>query len=196
MRFILILLVFLASCSEVIYIEKPAQPEPDYSQDSRLKMISFSESSNFIAYPGGLMARKLNEDPDVKERCKKPKHSYIFFDDEAVIEYEPPTGDTDGSVMQSAVRLTIELHNRDNPELIWDFINVPPEVIPPDISNDPVLNVWQVALVLDSGEIVRSWQAEFDWEWTAWKSNVIAMELELYNRDNEPNAHIVWGPDA
>lgn len=195
MKYFLIFAIFFASCSpEIIFIEKPYQ-EPDYSNDPRLKMISFSESSEFIAYPGGGMARKINDDPKVKEKCDKPKHSYIFFDDESVIEYAPPSGDVDGSVMLNAIKLTIEIHNRDNPDLLWDYMGVPPVITHPDTGNDPILGVWQVALVLDDGTIVRQWQAEFDWEWAMWKSSVIALELELYNRDNDPDAHTVWGPD-
>jgi len=195
-KIFLFLLVFLVSCSpEVIFVDKPVDQEPDYSNDPRLKMISFSDSSKFIAYPGGKMSRAINEDGEVVAACDQEKWAYIFFDDEAVIGYEPPMGDSDGSVMQNAVKLTVEIHNRDNPDLLWNYINVPPVVTPPDTGNDPVLGVWQVALVLDTGETVRQWQAEFDWEWAMWKGSVIALELELYNRDNDPDAHTVWGPD-
>lgn len=193
-KLFLFLFLFFFSCSEVVYVDREIPP-PDYSYDPRLNLIAFSDTSKFIAYPGGTIARGINADLEVVELCDEPTWGYIFFDDQAVIGYEPPPGDMDGSVIQGAIKLTVEIHNRDNPGLEWDYLNVPPVVIPPDTSNDPVLGVWQVALVLDSGEIVRQWQAEFDWEWAMWKSNVIALELELYNRDNDPDAHIVWGPD-
>ena len=66
---------------------------------------------------------------------------------------------------------------------------------PPDTSNDPVLGKWQVAFCLDDGSIVWGpYTAEFEWNWTTWKTTV-PLDLESYNRDHDPDAHIVWGTD-
>jgi hypothetical protein len=126
--------------------------------------------------------------------CTEPGWAYIFYDDQAVIGYEPFPDRVD--VMQRAVAITVEAHNRDNPLEEWGFINVPIPVIPPDTSHDPVLGKWRYALCLDTGEIVEGpYTAEFDFAWDAFKSGGAALQLETYNRDHDPDAHIVWGAD-
>lgn len=63
-------------------------------------------------------------------------------------------------------------------------------------SNDPILGEWQACLCLDSGEIVRGiYTAEFDFNWTAFKTSIPA-EVESYNLAHPDNkAHAVWGTD-
>jgi hypothetical protein len=126
--------------------------------------------------------------------CTEPGWAYIFYDDQAVIGYEPFPDRVD--VMQRAVIATVEVHNRDNPLEEWGFINVPMPYTPPDTSNDPVLGKWQYALCLDDGTIVDgTYTAEFDWEWAMWKERVAAAQRDSYNLEHDPDAHIVWGTD-
>lgn len=203
--FSLIALAVLFSCQNTI---APGGTEPDYSNDPRLKMFDSPESA-FIAYPGGALAREatedpkgINKDPKVKEKCNKQKHSYMFFDDEAVIEYAPPPGDLDGSILANAARIEVELHNRDNPEALWwDYIFVPIPTVPPVTTNDPILAKWQWAFCLDDGTIVDSYQCTSLQEFLNCKSvepwsSAMRVQLEIYNRDHDPDAHVVWGPEV
>jgi hypothetical protein len=192
MKFLPLIFLIFVSCQVPTIINNYEQPdEYGTSNDPRLDLISSASDSKWIRKP--VASRGIADADPVASQCNEAGWSYIFFDDAGVIGYEPFSGSE--SVMHDAVRLEVELHNRDNPDKEWDYINVGLPVDPPDTSNDPVLGKWQVALVLDSGTIVRQWQAEFDWEWAMWKGGTIALELELYNRDNEPDAHIVWGTD-
>jgi len=206
---ILAVIAMILGCTEIIVISPEPTPSftgaptatPDYSGDARLSMVS-AESTEWIAYPGGQIAggavsRKINEKADVIAKCNKSKWSYIFFDDEAVIGYEPPADDLDGSIMKAAIDGYIETHNRDNPDAQWASISVPPPPQPtPNVSNDPILGYHQVAFCTDDGNIV--WgplTAEEDFNWVIWRTGGLANDFEIYNRDNDPDAHIVWGTE-
>jgi len=127
--------------------------------------------------------------------CTEPGWAYIFYNDQAVIGYEPFPDRID--ILQAAVAITVEVHNRDNPSEQWGFINVPMPAPPaPITSNDPVLGKWQFALCIDTGAIVDGpYTAEFDWEWQMWKEGIARQMWEMYNRDHDPDAHIVWGTE-
>lgn len=202
--FSLIAMAFVFSCQNTIV----PGTEPDYSNDPRLTMFDSPESA-FIAYPGGALAKELindvkgiNKDPKVKEKCNKEKYSYMFFDDEAVIEYAPPIDDLDGTILAAAIKIEIEIHNRDNPEsLWWDYIYVPIPTVPPVTINDPILLKWQWAFCLDDGTIVFLYQCASLEEFTNFKSvepwsSALNIQLEIYNRDHDPDAHVVWGPEV
>lgn len=191
--FILLLAIAAISCAPVV--EVVDQPPDTWTpqNDSRLTIVD-AASTKWLRYP--LSPRGIADGDPISDYCTDPGWSYIFYEDAAVIGYEPfPDNAT---VMQDAVRLTVEIHNRDNPGAEWDYINVPLiGPTPPDTSNDPVLGVWQYALCLDDGTIVDGpYTAEFDFEWAAWKASGASLNLELYNRDHDPDAHIVWGEDA
>jgi len=211
--FAIMLAMVLASCENPVQIvPEPIPMDEYYANDPRLTAVGGAEDARWIAYPrqsastkapgvprivvpGNGNAYGINKNPHVLAQCVEPGVGYIFYDDEAVIAYEPFPDNP--SIMYRAIELTVEIHNRDNPDNAWGYINVPPVASPPpDTSNDPVLGLWEVALVLDDGTIVEFYKAEFDWEWDMWKSRTMRLQLELYNRDNDPDAHIVWGPDA
>lgn len=182
--FVVFAILAFISCSQ------PVMEVDTYNlaTDPRLTMVD-AASTKWLRHPYG---KGIADDDPIAEHCNEPGWSYIFYDDLAVIGYEPLPDNT--TVMHDAVRLTVELHNRDNPLAEWDYINVAPIQPPPPVtSNDPVLGHWQVALVLDDGTIVQFYQAVYDWEWNMWKSSSMALTLELYNRDNDPDAHLVWG---
>lgn len=178
----------LMSCQPIVeVIERPIADDTD----PRTAIVD-AASYKWLRKPG--VARLMLAGDPIVAHCTAPGWSYIFYDDNAVIGYEPFPEAID--VMHRAVSLTVELHNRDNPGREWAFINVGIPVTPPDTSNDPVLGKWQVALVLDDGTVVEFYAAEFDWEWAMWKGGIMAQRLELYNRDCDPDAHLVWGPDT
>lgn len=185
---ILALSLVVFSCTpSVIVREVPAD-------DPRLTMIDAMDAK-FLRLPGARSASRGIADGDpIAAYCTDPGWSYIFFDDQAVIGYEPFPDAVD--VMQHAVSLTVESHNLEFPEAEWDYINVSIPVVPPVTSNDPILDVWQVALCLDDGTIVAGpYTAEFDFNWTAFKTS-IPMEMDSYNQAHPDNkCHAVWGPD-
>jgi len=176
--------------------EETPNPEPisvpvDYSKDPRLSVFD-AESVEWINYPASTSSRAVKKDIDIMSKCNKPSWNYMFYDDEAVIGYEPPEGNY--SVMLNAIKITVESHNMEFPEKKWDYHTVaPPAPPPPDTSHDPVLGIWQACLCLDDGTVVAGiYTAEFDFNWAGYKSSLPA-ELEVYNRDHDPDAHIVWG---
>ncbi len=178
-------------------VETPTIPdETGTMTDPRLSLVSAADAK-WIRKP--TTARSVSGgiatgDP-VAELCTTPAWSYMFYDDGAVIGYEPFPDNV--SVMQYAVAITVESHNMEYPDKAWDFINVPPIAPPhPNTSNDPVLGEWQACLCLDSGEIVGGiYTAEFDFNWTSFKTSVPA-EVESYNLAHPDNkAHAVWGTD-
>lgn len=177
--------------------DQPVIDQDPWQYDERLHLVD-AASTKWLRKPGGVVAsdRGIADGDPVAAYCTDPGWSYIFYDDMAVIGYEPfPDNAT---VMHAAVAITVELHNRDNPGAEWDYINVAIPVIPPDTSNDPILEVWQYALCIDDGTIVDGpYTAEFDFNWLAFKSGGAALQLEAWNKANAPIvAHIVWGPDA
>lgn len=206
-----ILIVFLvallfASCKDPVstIITETQTLAEQYADDPRLSSVS-AKSAVWIAYPRQgtrsheespeSAGRGMNTNPEVIALCCMPGWSYIFYDDEAVIGYEPFPDNI--AVTQDAARITVESHNNlAEPGEEWGVIIVSVPVIPPDTSHDPDLGKWQMCFCLDDGTIVMGpLTAEFDFEWIAWKSSVAALTLEMYNRDNDPDAHIVWGND-
>ena len=203
--FLLALAVALTACQQPVSVDTPPvnggpifeDPiiEEPWQNDERTTLID-AAGYKWLRKPQAArsMARSMLANDPIVAHCTTPGWSYIFYDDQAVIGYEPFPDNV--SVMHRAVSLTVELHNRDNPGREWAFINVGIPITPPDTSNDPVLGRWQVALVLDDGTIAELYTAEFDWEWTRWRGGGMNLQLELYNRDNDPDAHLVWGPDT
>lgn len=175
----------------------PQQPtDEEIANDSRLSSFD-SAGVWWIRRPTKQRDLRLNiaEDDPIAGYCDKPGWSYLFYDDGAVIGYEPFPDRVD--LMHAAVMITVEIWNRDHPNQQWGYINVPvPPPPPPDTSNDPILGKWEVCFCIDDGSIV--WGpivAEFDWNWEIWKSGGLNLDLEQYNRDHDPDAHIVWGTD-
>lgn len=183
---IVIMALILASCQPAITIIQEVEP----SDDPRLSMVDAMDAK-FLRLPGG---KGIADGDPVAEYCTEPGWSYIFFDDEAVIGYEPFPDAVD--VMQRAVAITVESHNLEYPEAEWDFINVGLPVDLPVTTFDPVLDVWQVALCLDDGTIVAGpYTAEFEFNWLAFKAN-IPTEVASYNLDHpDTPCHAVWGPE-
>jgi hypothetical protein len=170
-------------------------PVIDYSKDSRVTAFD-AVSYEWINYPvSGIrsVVRGIKKDKETLDKCDKDGWNYMFYDDEAVIGYEPPEGGYD--VMLNAVKITVESHNLEHPDAPWDYYtNAPPPPPPPDTSHDPVLGIWQYALCIDDGTIVDGpYTAEFDFNWEAFKSGGAAIQLESYNMEHDPDAHIVWG---
>jgi hypothetical protein len=198
--FVLLIAIVLAGCDNpasiiVQPVAIPTADSPEYgtSNDPRLDMVDAADAK-WIRKPYTVAGRGIADADPVAPLCNQPGWAYIFYDDFAVIGYEPFPDAVD--IMHRAVAITVELHNRDFPDDAWDYINVgmplPP---PPVVDNDPTLEPWQCALVLDTGVIVQFYQAEFDWEWRMWKERIMNQQLEMYNRDNDPDAHLVWGAD-
>ena len=174
--------------------ETPAVPgDTGTLTDPRLSLVSSAADAKWIRKP--TRARGIATGDPVAALCVTPAWSYMFYDDGAVIGYEPFPDDN--GVMANAVAITVESHNMGFPDAQWDYINVPPIAPPPPVtSNDPVLGEWQVCLYIDSGEIVKGiYTAEFDFNWVAFKST-IPLEVESYNLAHPDNkAHAVWGTD-
>jgi hypothetical protein len=176
----------------------PEEPEViDYSQDPRVKAFD-AISYEWINYPvkaARSAARGIKKDKETLAKCNKTCWNYIFFDDEAVIGYEPPEGRYD--VMLNAVKLTVESHNMEFPDKQWDYYtNPPPPPPPPVTSKDPVLGHWQSALCTDDGHVVLGpYTAEFDFNWAAFKTTMPQV-CESYNLEHpDDKAHVVWGTD-
>lgn len=187
--------------------ETPLEPpvsdpvgEPDYSDDARLTSFGDAESSVWIRYPTKKSSKSIRYNIAIGDPaatlCTEPGWAYMFYDDGAVIGYEPFPERID--LVQYAVKLTVESHNMEFPDAQWGYINVPlPPPPPPDTSNDPVLGKWQACFCLDDGTIVMGpITAEFEWNWIEWKTGPsLKLTLESYNLEHDPDAHIVWGPD-
>lgn len=174
----------------------PVDPLPEEVEDDARLVAFGAKSVKWLRRPvtsKGIVFNIADGDP-VAAYCTEPGWAYIFYDDKAVIGYEPFPDRVD--LMHSAVKITVELHNRDKPNEEWGYINVSIPYIPPDTSNDPVLGKWQFALCLDDGTIVEGpYTAEYDFNWAAFKASAAALQLENYNRDHDPDAHIVWGTE-
>jgi len=186
----------------VIIADGPSEPTPDpvidtdtgTLNDPRLSLVTAADAK-WIRKPYSVTARGIASGDPVASLCVTPAWSYMFYDDGAVIGYEPFPDDN--GIMAYAVALTVESHNMEYPDAQWDFINVPPIGPPPPVTDfDPVMGVWQVCLCIDDGTIVMGpYTAEFAFNWTAFKSTV-QLEMESYNLDHPDNkAHIVWGTD-
>ena len=176
--------------------DDPAVDEPDpWQDDPRLTMVD-AASTKWLRKPSTSRAVVFNiaDGDPIAAYCTDPGWAYMFYDDQAVIGYEPFPDAVD--VMHNAVRITVESHNMEFPDAEWGYINVPmPAPTPPVTDFDPVLGKWQVCFCLDDGSIVWGpYTAEFDFNWAAWKTTV-PLDLEIYNRDHDPDAHIVWGID-
>lgn len=177
--------------------ENPEKPTPEeMANDPRLS--SFNASGVWwLRRPTKHRSFSFNiaEDDPIAEYCNQPGWAYMFYDDGAVIGYEPFPDRID--LMQYAVWLTVTSHNVEFPDSQWGYINVPPVSAPPPVTEfDPVLGKWQFALCIDDGTIVDGpYTAEYDWEWQGWKDGIARQIWELYNRDHDPDAHIVWGTD-
>lgn len=181
---------------EPVNPENPVDPLPEeVEEDARLVAFG-AKSVKWLRRPATSREVVFNiaEGDPIAAYCTEPGWAYIFYDDQAVIGYEPFPDRV--SVMHDAVRITVELHNRDYPSEEWGYINVPIQYIPPNTSNDPVLGKWQFALCLDDGTIVEGpYTAEYDFNWASFKESAASLQLENYNRDHDPDAHIVWGTE-
>lgn len=184
---LLILLAVLAIACRGPLADIP--PPVDYSTDPRLDMIADAAGAVWIAYPS-TASRNINTDAAVRAKCDQDGWGYIFYEDEAVIGYEPFPENI--SLMHDAIRVTVELHNRDNPDKPWDFINVGMPVWIPDTSHDPVLAPLVVAFCDDTGAIRWQYTAEDNADYDR-VLGVLALQLELWNRDNDPDCHVVLG---
>lgn len=192
--FVLLLLIMLISCiqsvPEVITEETPIVIDDQQSLVVPGGFDGIVSSVRYIRVPSRGIA---NGDP-VASLCNVTGCVYMFYHDESVIEYTPL--EDCYSILKQAANITCESHNMDFPYLPWDYIANDPPVIPIDTSNDPVLGLWQVAYVLESGEIVKFYQAESLEEFQSWKNlNIINLMLESYNQDYNPDAHVVWGTE-
>ena len=181
---------------EPIDPETPVDPLPEEVENDARLVAFGSKSVKWLRRPvasRGIVFNIAEGDP-ISAYCTEPGWAYIFYDDQAVIGYEPFPDRV--SVMHDAVKITVELHNRDNPTEEWGYINVPMPYNPPDTSNDPVLGKWQFALCIDDGTIVDGpYTAVYDWEWQMWKERVASTQRDSYNITNGADAHIVWGTE-
>ena len=175
----------------------PIDPLPEEVEDDARLVAFGAKSVKWLRRP--VTSREVvfniaDGDP-IAAYCTEPGWAYIFYNDQAVIGYEPFPDRID--VMHRAVEITVVSHNLEKPNEEWGYINVPPIAPPPPITtNDPILGKWQYALCLDTGEVVAGpYTAEYDFEWQMWKEGVVRLTCELYNRDNDPDAHIVWGTE-
>jgi hypothetical protein len=180
-------------------VENPVVDEPNYSNDMRLTAFGDAKSSVWIRYPtkaSKSIRYNIADGDPAAALCTEPGWAYLFYNDGAVIGYQPYPERID--LVQYAVKLTVESHNMEKPEEEWGYINVPmPAPPPPDTSNDPVLGKWQTCFCLDDGTVVMGpLTAEFEWNWIEWKTgNSLKITLESYNLEHDPDAHIVWGTD-
>jgi len=179
-------------------VENPIAEDPYYSNDTRLTAFGDAESSVWIRYPtkarNSIRYNIADGDP-AAALCTEPGWAYMFYDDQAVIGYEPFPDRVD--VMHNAVKITVESHNLEKPNEEWGYINVPMPGPPPPVTDfDPILGKWQFALCNDLGEIVDGpYTAEFEFNWIIFKESSAWYCLESYNLSHDPDAHIVWGTD-
>jgi len=100
-----------------------------------------------------------------------------------------------GLFCKNAIKLDVEIHNRDNPGKEWAYINVPPAPAPtPDTSRDPKLGKCSCACA-NAGEVVKGHDRRIRLGVGIVENGAIALDMELYNRDTIPTAHIVWGTE-
>lgn len=185
------LLLLLVACevpTDVIPVDKTVPPIPGDMGDVK--------SAKWIRLPGAIVSRGAMGafyDPD-EALCTEPESIYLFYDDFSIVQYKPLEGYYANLAQRG--RLTVEIHNRDNPDALWDLIAVgPPPPPPPITSNDPVLDPLVVAFVDDTGTIQWSYTAEDNTDYDR-VLTVLQMTLEIHNRDNDPDCHIVLGGRA
>lgn len=111
-------------------------------------------------------------------------NSCNIMPDEVVIRFEVPPVDVPAVETVEAEPATIE-----EPLPIQE----PIQIVTPT-ATFPSLGYMQAACVNPDGSLVQLYTAEYDWEWRLWKSGGLARDLENYNRDNDPDASILWGP--
>jgi len=190
--FALIVALVFSACNPV-YLTTIEDGE---TEDSRLSIVDCA-SAKWLRKPTvskAITAKGIADNDPMAAYCTELGWAYMFYDDGAVIGYEPFPDNIE--IMFRAVSITVESHNMEFPAAEWDCILVPVPVIPPDTSNDPVLLKWQYCLCIDDGTIVDGpYTAEYDWEWAGWKGGLAALQLASYNQQYDPDAHIVWGPD-
>lgn len=175
--------------TKVIAAEKPSTPGYDE------RMTAFACASAKMLRAGTKTGRAITPGDPILAYCVAPGWVYLFYEDGAVIGYEPFPDNV--SVLHAAAVYEVSLHNREYPDAPWDYIAVPMPVVGPDTSHDPVMGVWQVALVLDDGSIAQGpYTAETEAEWNIWKSGTARTQLDTYNATHDDDAHLVWGPDA
>jgi hypothetical protein len=201
--FIMLILVSLVSCTSpiipdvvepVIAVGPEVPAGPDGTVATPPNPFGDSvKSANYIRQPGSIVSRGLAgafTDPD-EGLCNEPETIYIFYDDNSIVRYKPNEGQY--SMIADSARYTCDLHNRDNPTIPWDYITVAPLPPPPPVtSNDPVLEPLHLALVDDTGYIWYEYtmpnNAEYDYA-----VSVIHYDLEIWNRDHDPDCHVVYG---
>ena len=206
----LALLLLLASCAVPVGIPDPPAPAPVVvpdpvvtpapvvvadTPDARLTLLDAS-SAKWIRKPVTAKVIVAASDP-VAMYCTDPGWSYLFYDDLAVIGYEPLPGQE--AQLHVAANITVEIHNRDNPGHEWDVINVnsppPPDptVVTPD--PDPLPPAGHVYYLTKTHAIFIDYTFEpGPRTWSQWLS-AVALDFEITNRDRpaDDKLHQVTG---
>jgi hypothetical protein len=201
--FLFIVLAFLVSCASPV-INQPVQTlAPTVTPDQPIQstqaipsppnVVGDVKLAKYIRLPGSIVSRGnfgVFTDPD-ESKCTDPESVYIFFDDNSIVQYKPYEGGY--SNLADRARITIELRLRDWPDAPWDYVAVPPTPPPPPVTEfDPILKPLTIAFCDDTGVIRWSYTATDNADYDR-VLGVLAMTLELHNRDNDPDCHVVYG---
>jgi len=127
---------------------------------------------NVLRYPGSMGSASLfrgliaQNDPMIGE-CNEPGTVYIFFPDNALVQYVPEDGTN--VMFRNAVAGDVEAHNSLNtPDKWWDFIYVPFPGPVYDMSNDPPCPPLTVMILDNSGTSLSTFAADNAAEYATW----------------------------
>jgi hypothetical protein len=182
MKYAALILLALVACTSPTNITEhiglDAPPLPAAMGDVKL--------AKWIRLPHAIVSRGAMgafTDPD-EATCTEPDSIYLFYDDMSIVQYKP----LDGQYANLAMRghITVELHNRDNPDALWDYVAVAPPYVDPTVVTpdpDPVPPAGVAYYVTKTHTIAETYAYEPGGQtWASW-CTAVALNLELTNRD-------------
>lgn len=149
---VLLFVLTLASC-EIVVAPTPAAQNPEYTPPS----MGDVKAVNILRYPSGVVTKSLlgngkaEADP-LFAACDDPGTVYMFYDDNALVQYVPKDGFY--QLFSSAAKLTVELHNSTNPSELWDYVSVSLPGPNVDYSHDPAVAPLEAKFLDNDGNIV------------------------------------------
>lgn len=190
--FLVLAILAMASCQNPanISVQQVLAPAIPAGWEGMVDEAKYIRTPNVIASRTILVDGRIVDDP-IAAMCTEVETVYMFYSDNSVVQFFPIPGRYD--LLMRCAQIDVELHNRDNPNDLWGAICVgPPPPPPANTSNDPVIAPLQYALVDEAGVIHMIYTCDDNADYLA--SDIRWQQyLELYNRDNDPDCHIVRG---
>ena len=189
-RFLFLLLVLvLASCSSPTSVKLPTYTPPSMSAAKDMKVLR--------APDGYSLPKGLAENDPLAGACNEPGTVYMFYDDNALVQYIPFTG---GYLsLADAAKITVESHNSLHPSSPWDFISVTPPGPIVDTSHDQPCPVLHIQFVDHHGNVVKDYDmGDAAYYHQMINNGAVQLSWELYNgqRPTDDPLHILYGGDG